>query len=96
MKSEKRPRGVKDRRYAIVYEVNASYFGTIYKMSLPCSIVNGEPEFEKDSDAFMERSFADLVRHTKLYDITMKRETTPSSPKKLICGFKENKNMVDG
>uniref|UniRef100_A0A914DJF7 SH2 domain-containing protein n=1 Tax=Acrobeloides nanus TaxID=290746 RepID=A0A914DJF7_9BILA len=61
LKSEKRPRGVKDRRYAIVYEVNASYFGTIYKMSLPFSIVNGEPEFEKDTDVFMERSFADLA-----------------------------------
>uniref|UniRef100_A0A914CV41 SH2 domain-containing protein n=1 Tax=Acrobeloides nanus TaxID=290746 RepID=A0A914CV41_9BILA len=61
LKSEKRPRGVKDRRYAIVYEVNASHFGTINKMSLPFSIVNGEPEFEKDTDAFMERSFADLA-----------------------------------
>ena len=38
-------------------------------MSLPFSIVNGEPESEQETDAFMERSFADLVRHIKNFMI---------------------------
>uniref|UniRef100_A0A914EF60 Uncharacterized protein n=1 Tax=Acrobeloides nanus TaxID=290746 RepID=A0A914EF60_9BILA len=59
LKVEKRPHGVKNRRYAIRYEM-ASPFGNIRKLSLPFAIVNGKPDLEIDTLLFMERSFANL------------------------------------
>uniref|UniRef100_A0A914E033 SH2 domain-containing protein n=1 Tax=Acrobeloides nanus TaxID=290746 RepID=A0A914E033_9BILA len=60
VKAEKRPHGVKKRRYAILYEMQASFFGRIRKLSLPFAITSGEPDIKTDTLLFMERSFANL------------------------------------